>query len=47
MALSTPIRQGQTRYQFLVMQFSKEEEMTAELNMSEYVYGACFHRLML
>ncbi|KAF8625924.1 hypothetical protein AX17_006650 [Amanita inopinata Kibby_2008] len=33
--LSTPIRQGQTRYQYLVMQFSREEEITAELNMSE------------
>lgn len=33
--LNTPIRQGQTRYQYLVMQFSREEEITAELNMSE------------
>ncbi|KAI0916873.1 hypothetical protein AcW2_007147 [Taiwanofungus camphoratus] len=37
LGLSTPIRQGQTRYQYLVMQFSREEEITAELNMSEYV----------
>ncbi|THH31232.1 hypothetical protein EUX98_g2940 [Antrodiella citrinella] len=35
LGLSTPIRQGQTRYQYLVMQFSREEEITAELNMSE------------
>ncbi|EPQ51062.1 SSrecog-domain-containing protein [Gloeophyllum trabeum ATCC 11539] len=35
LALSTPIRQGQTRYQYLVMQFSREEEITAELNMTE------------
>ena len=35
LALSTPIRQGQTRYQYLVMQFSREEEITAELNMKE------------
>jgi structure-specific recognition protein 1 len=37
LGLSTPIRQGQTRYQYLVMQFSREEEITAELNMTEYV----------
>ncbi|ETW81622.1 hypothetical protein HETIRDRAFT_475056 [Heterobasidion irregulare TC 32-1] len=35
LALSTPIRQGQTRYQYLVMQFSREEEITAELNMKD------------
>ncbi|TFK73644.1 SSrecog-domain-containing protein [Pluteus cervinus] len=35
LALSTPIRQGQTRYQYLVMQFSREEEITAELNLTE------------
>ncbi|KAL4250538.1 FACT complex subunit POB3 [Abortiporus biennis] len=35
LGLSNPIRQGQTRYQYLVMQFSREEEITAELNMSE------------
>lgn len=35
LGLSTPIRQGQTRYQYLVMQFSREEEITAELNMDE------------
>ncbi|KAG6332186.1 hypothetical protein ID866_6901 [Astraeus odoratus] len=40
LGLSTPIRQGQTRYQYLVMQFAKEEETTAELNMSEYVHFA-------
>ncbi|OSD07451.1 SSrecog-domain-containing protein [Trametes coccinea BRFM310] len=34
-ALSVPIRQGQTRYQYLVMQFNREEEITAELNMPE------------
>ncbi|KAI8994226.1 structure-specific recognition protein-domain-containing protein [Trametes punicea] len=33
--LSVPIRQGQTRYQYLVMQFNREEEITAELNMPE------------
>ena len=38
LGLSTPIRQGQTRYQYLVMQFNREEETTAELNMSEFVF---------
>ena len=37
LGLSVPIRQGQTRYQYLVMQFNREEEITAELNMAEYV----------
>lgn len=35
LGLSQPIRQGQTRYQYLVMQFTREEEITAELNISE------------
>ncbi|GBE83057.1 SSrecog-domain-containing protein [Sparassis latifolia] len=35
LGLSIPIRQGQTRYQYLVMQFSREEEITAELNMTD------------
>jgi len=38
LGLDIPIRQGQTRYQYLVMQFSREEEITAELNMSELVF---------
>jgi hypothetical protein len=38
LGLNVPIRQGQTRYQYLVMQFSREEEITAELNMSEFVF---------
>lgn len=37
LGLSTPIRQGQTRYQYLVMQFAREEETTAEINMAECV----------
>lgn len=37
MGLGIPIQQGQTRYQYLVMQFTREEETTAELNMKEYV----------
>ncbi|KAF8895652.1 structure-specific recognition protein-domain-containing protein [Infundibulicybe gibba] len=35
LGLNNPIRQGQTRYQYLVMQFTREEEITAELNMTE------------
>ncbi|KAJ7758158.1 SSrecog-domain-containing protein [Mycena maculata] len=35
LGLNNPIRQGQTRYHYLVMQFTREEEITAELNMSE------------
>ncbi|KAJ6461995.1 SSrecog-domain-containing protein [Mycena vitilis] len=35
LGLSNPIRQGQTRYHYLVMQFTREEEITAELNMDE------------
>ena len=37
LGLDTPIRQGQTRYSYLVMQFTHEEEITAELNMTECV----------
>ena len=37
MGLGIPIQQGQTRYQYLVMQFTREEETTAELNMTESV----------
>ena len=35
--LDPPLRQGQTRYPFLVMQFKREEEVVIELNMTEYV----------
>ncbi|TFK23052.1 SSrecog-domain-containing protein [Coprinopsis marcescibilis] len=35
LGLNQPIRQGQTRYQYLVMQFTREEEITAELNISD------------
>lgn len=40
LSLQNPIRQGQTRYQFLVMQFDREEEITAELNIDESVFLA-------
>lgn len=33
--LDPPLRQGQTRYPFLVMQFKKDEEVNIELNMTE------------
>ncbi|GAW06496.1 SSrecog-domain-containing protein [Lentinula edodes] len=33
--LTEPLRQGQTGYQYLVMQFNREEETTAELNMTD------------
>jgi structure-specific recognition protein 1 len=33
--LDPPLRQGQTRYPFLVMQFKKDEEVQIELNMTD------------
>ncbi|KAK3333896.1 POB3-like protein [Cercophora scortea] len=33
--LDPPLRQGQTRYPFLVMQFKADEEVTLDLNISE------------
>jgi len=30
-----PLRQGQTRYGFLVVQFTREEDMEVELNLDE------------
>ncbi|PWN29182.1 SSrecog-domain-containing protein [Jaminaea rosea] len=33
--LDPPIRQGQTRYPYLVLQFPREEEMDAELNLDD------------
>ncbi|MCJ1230061.1 FACT complex subunit [Toensbergia leucococca] len=33
--LDPPLRQGQTRYPFLVMQFKREEEIIIDLNMTE------------
>lgn len=35
--LDPPIRQGQTRYPYLIMQFGKEEEMDAEIQLEEDV----------
>jgi structure-specific recognition protein 1 len=36
--LEPPLRQGQTRYPFVVMQFKKEEEVTLDLNMAPEIY---------
>jgi structure-specific recognition protein 1 len=33
--LDPPLRQGQTRYPFIVMQFKQDEEVTLDLNLSE------------
>lgn len=33
--LDPPLRQGQTRYPFVVMQFKKDDESTIDLNMSD------------
>lgn len=35
LGLDPPIRQGATRYPFLVAQWPKDEEVDAELNLSE------------
>ncbi|XP_070184989.1 LOW QUALITY PROTEIN: FACT complex subunit SSRP1-like [Littorina saxatilis] len=34
-SLDPPIKQGQTRYHFLILLFNKEDEMTVEMGMSE------------
>ncbi|MGH0186958.1 UNVERIFIED_CONTAM: hypothetical protein FKN15_023276 [Acipenser sinensis] len=34
-SLDPPIKQGQTRYHFLILLFSKEEDLTLTLNMTE------------
>lgn len=36
--IDPPLRQGQTRYPFLVLQFAKEEELELELNVSNEEY---------
>lgn len=35
--IDPPIRQGQTRYPYLVMQFVKDEQMELDLNIDESV----------
>lgn len=34
-SLDPPIKQGQTRYHFLILLFNKEDEMTIEMGLSE------------
>lgn len=34
-SLDPPIKQGQTRYHFLILLFSKDEDISLALNMSE------------
>lgn len=41
LGLDPPLRQGQTRYPFLVMQLKLDEEISLELNMTESVSLAC------
>lgn len=36
--IDPPLRQGQTKYPFLVLQFSREEETELELNLADDVY---------
>lgn len=43
--IDPPLRQGQTRYPFLVMQFAKEEEIEVELNVSDEDYEKYKDRL--
>ncbi|CAI5756622.1 unnamed protein product [Candida verbasci] len=38
--IDPPLRQGQTRYPFLVLQFSKEEETELEINLTNEEYEA-------
>jgi structure-specific recognition protein 1 len=38
--LDPPLRQGQTRYPFIVMQFRRDEEVNIELNMTEEVLNS-------
>jgi len=35
--LEPALRQGQTKYPFLVLQFLREEELECDLNITEYV----------
>ncbi len=44
LGLEPPLRQGQTRYPFLVMQLKLDEEISLELNMTEFVSPSYFVR---
>jgi hypothetical protein len=39
-ALDPPLRQGQTRYNFLVFQLRQDEEMSLTVKLTEYVHRA-------
>lgn len=41
-ALNPPIRQGQTRYPFLVFQFERDDEIELDLNLEECVSFLAF-----
>lgn len=43
--LDPPLRQGQTKYPFLVMQFKKDEEVTMDLNMTDELIAEKYDRL--
>lgn len=38
-SLDPPIKQGQTRYHFLVLRFNQEDETSIELPFTEYVFA--------
>lgn len=40
--LDPPMRQGQTRYPYLVLQFSKQEDMEVELNLDNETYESTY-----
>lgn len=40
--IDPPLRQGQTKYPFLVLQFSREEETELELNLADDVYESTY-----
>ncbi|RZL18802.1 MAG: hypothetical protein EOO89_05170, partial [Pedobacter sp.] len=45
--LDPPLRQGQTRYPFLVFQFAREEELEIELNVAIVIYTVFLSELWL
>lgn len=44
--MDPPIKQGQTRYHFLILEFSKDEEIELELGLTEYGYFLYFYILV-
>lgn len=46
-SLDPPIKQGQTRYHFLVLLFGQEEETSIELPFTEYAYYNYLYYLIL